>query len=117
MNTMKSVFSKIAEDKTELAKYQVELGAIDELKKFRQDTNAVISNTEKHLEVVKSAKLKLKDLENTISNNRNRIEELIRAVKTKADELGLNINTISEYKDSISTMKEVSKILGEIKKY
>jgi len=30
MNTLKSVFSKIAEDKTELAKHKVELGVIDD---------------------------------------------------------------------------------------
>lgn len=32
MNTMKSVFSKIAEDKTELAKHEVALGIADDVK-------------------------------------------------------------------------------------
>lgn len=30
MNTLKSVFSKIAEDKTELAKHEIKLGTLDE---------------------------------------------------------------------------------------
>lgn len=52
MNTMKSVFSKIAEDKTELAKHEVELGLIDDYNSiidkannFRKEASVLYSKT------------------------------------------------------------------------
>lgn len=59
MNTMKSVFSKLAElqqeDKTELAKHEVELAIVDDIAKMLGDATAILKTLQADKPVLQNA--------------------------------------------------------------
>jgi len=93
---MKSVFSKIAEDKTELAKHEVQLANIKELDNF-----------------VKA----LQKASSQIRNNKNKLGADLREIEAVKEKLQKNYNTAIENKKAVDVaMNNAMKLADEISK-
>jgi len=117
MNTLKSVFSKIAEDKTELAKHEVELGLIDDLKKYTQGLSKYESEglglktkgerLQKELRDIRSALVKWSQVGESLSkdllNDLGKFEQAAKVV-------GLNPKDSKEYNDALNTYKALTEL-------
>ena len=95
MNTLKSVFQKIAEDKTELAKHEVELALKDDLDKAykeaiaaRKKAEETFFNTQKIVEAaVQKALKEIKSYRDINANALPQFDKFKRSVK----ELGIDL--------------------------
>jgi len=110
MNTLKSVFSKIAEDKTELAKHEVELGLLDDLNSLnsqgetlRQGVNKFYSLQNQMIAYAKEERAKFVKYLTTS-------QKLIQASENKAKELGININDNISYKNAKDRIAEINNV-------
>ena len=118
MNTMKSVFSKLAdlqqEDKTELAKHEVELAIVDDLKKYTQgfakyeNEGVGLKNRGERLQSelrdVRSALSKWSQVGESLS--KDLLNDLSKFEKA-AKELGLNPKENKEYLNAEQTYKSL----------
>jgi len=98
MNTLKSVFSKIAEDKTELAKHEVELGLIDDLKKRYNDAKVLANQIEGALISFTGQKNSIEDKSARYIKEVTMLEIIAEKIQKQAKELGLDVNSIGELK-------------------
>lgn len=94
---MKSVFSKIAEDKTELAKHEVELGLLDDIKKDMTEANR---GAMKAIDLANAAK---KPAEQSLKLNKELFKKLTKAEKMAKD-LGVTeaFKTINEQTNQVA---------------
>lgn len=94
---MKSVFSKIAEDKTELAKHEVELGLLDDIKKDMTEANR---GAMKAIDLANAAK---KPAEESLKLNKELFKKLTKAEKMAKD-LGVTeaFKTINEQANQVA---------------
>jgi len=98
MNTLKSVFSKIAEDKTELAKHEVNLAGVKDLeRKIKQ-----VLDTQKKLDKINPS---LEKLIQQQKNEKGMLDVYVRESETilsefdkQAKELGVSPDSVSQYK-------------------
>ena len=121
MNTLKSVFQKIAEDKTELAKHEVELASIKELDNFvkaLQKASSQINNNKKNLGAdlreIELVVEKLKKNYNTAIENKKAVEvainnsvKLADAIAKQAKDLGIDVREIKNIPELINLVQQI----------
>lgn len=134
MNTMKSVFSKIGVEKTELAKHEVNLGLIDDLNKALEDgeslikeistENKRISDLQKRGEKIEKEQSKLGteedkagkkyfDLEDKFLKAKKDYEEAVEKFKRAREEYNSNIKEIEKSeKSKAPKVKRAQKVLN-----
>ena len=106
MNTLQNVYNKLA-DKTELAKHEVELGTIDELKKLTAEAISVKAAFNKTNEILtREAKLALIQADK-FTKDIDKIETLTSSIKKQYTELGLNYLDNENVKNAIALMKDI----------
>jgi len=89
MNTLQTIYNKL-QDKTELAKHEVELGKIDDLNKNFKELNLIMNNLESLFKEVSIKVGKSKTLSNYISDEGTKIQK-------QFDELGItNVDVRAE---------------------
>ena len=91
MNTMKSVFSKIAEDKTELAKHEVQLNLIGDFEKL---TDSFFVSGGKFEKAVQKVEASIKDMNAEYVEHvkvLSTIDSEYQKIRKAAMELGLNL--------------------------
>ena len=107
MNTLQTIYNKLSEEKTELAKHEVNLGAIDELKKLTVEAISVKAGFNKTNEIlIKEAKLAVIQA-NKFSTDIDKIETLTSSIKKQFTDLGLNYLDNEDVKKAIALMKDV----------
>ena len=90
MNTLKTVFSKLFKEETQLASHEVELALIDDLKKLNDLTE---TEAKKFVETFKKI---FSELDNCINagekyyQNADKYESMLAEIDKKSKELGLN---------------------------
>jgi uncharacterized protein YukE len=99
MNTLKSVFSKIAEDKTELAKHEVELALLDETKVLVSILGDTGRKYDDEFKKYNSALSNLKNLTITLEQTKDKIDERAKKISSMEKELGLNTNQGKEFQN------------------
>ena len=118
MNTRKTVYDKLFKEETQLAKHEVQLQSINDLKKTIADTKSSFANLEKIGDVLfqdltKAEKTK-RSFENALSSAKSLIlivgNEDIKTFTAKAKELGLDVSNVAE-------IKEILKLQNEVKEY
>ena len=114
MNTMKSVFSKIAEDKTELAKHEVNLAIVDEFKAMYNASKLFKDNTEKNIKdaaFVNKQALQIISAQEAIDKKQEdlekKAEKLYNEFSKAAKELGLNPKDSEAFKLYNDILKEL----------
>lgn len=133
MNTMKSVFSKLAdlqqEDKTELAKHEVELGVIDDAKKgmdmvLKAYNNPLWKTLERLPSEVGDTLARLKSELQDAGKGQNMAIENARKAAAMSKELGVDlpkdiqkIFDNNDYDDMLQSYESgINKLLSFIKK-
>lgn len=118
MNTRKTVYNKLFTEKTELAKHEVELQSINDLKKTIAETKGSFANLEKIGDVLfqdltKAEKTK-RSFESALLSAKslilNAANEDIKTFTAKAKELGLDVSNVAE-------IKEILKLQNDVKEY
>ncbi len=118
----KHVFKKIAElEKTELSEIQIELGAIDDLKKSTENLKKLASDFyEERLVIVQQVKTAKSKADNYLSESQ-KIEALLNNIKKQFNDLGLNSNENKDVynaeliKDNDQPIKQALQQLNNIK--
>lgn len=104
MNTMKSVFSKIAEDKTELSKEEVNLSALDDLKAAESAPNQYMD---------RAIALKKEAKQNFI-NAQNKYKEIVSLCDKyipMAEDLGIG-DAVKRFKNARKMANDMAKALN-----
>lgn len=126
MNTLKSVFSKIAEDKTELAKHEVELTVSGDSIAIAKNINAEISSFGKEINQAEKFFTELKKLqeqekkiiatldkkEDNASKLYNNAIKQMALFEKMAKDLGINANESQAYKDLRNAKNEIEPFLN-----
>lgn len=97
MNTLKTVYNKLFSEKTELAKHEVELSVVDDLKKMVSMSDNQLK-TNKNLQsvlfgMVDNINNKLKELDKVNNDNlemRKNVEVIYNNFKKSAQDLGID---------------------------
>jgi hypothetical protein len=118
MNTLKTVFSKLFKEETQLASHEVDLASIQELKKIIADAKSSFANLEKigdqlFNELSKAEKTKRGYADALASSKSlvlNYANEQSKVFLTKAKDLGLDVSNVPE-------LKEITKLQQEVKDY
>ena len=113
MNTMKSVFSKIAEDKTELAKHEVQLGLIDDFKKLSDKALSSGTNAGGNINDWLNKLPKLIEALKSSQKDQKAVIDLGEKIKKQAKDLGLDLpaNIQKEIKGSEQWFDEIATII------
>ena len=124
MNTMKSVFSKIAEDKTELAKHEVNLGIIDDISRLKKETERFLADSNKADAAIQKAVATIKDKGQFWLNNKKfsdnldkRADALFGKYEKAAKELGLDVKNspaAKEMSDIYNYSSQINDNIGNI---
>lgn len=116
MNTMKSVFSKIAEDKTELAKHEVELASVADLKKaLGAVKKGGMDNYRKARSNFDESRRNLQNAVNDLENRNEVLEKAINEFNKSVKDLGLNPNSVKEYGEAESMLQDSKAIVKNTK--
>lgn len=124
MNTQKSVFKKLSaiekvEDKVELSEERVELALVDDLKKgiekAESEKGDAFVQAQRAIRDMREARQKIKTAESSLKP----LEKIVNDIKSKYDELGISIDTMTEQRiksvDSLSQeIDEISKIIERV---
>lgn len=120
MNTRKTIYDKLFTEKVELAKHEIELGLVDDVKKVI----ATALNNKKEFKLYAAAGQThlgyMKTSAETWGKNLTEAQRLINSLTTKAKELGIAVPTeITNYDKIInegiaSTIKYIS-IINKVK--
>ena len=116
MNTLQTIYNKLA-DKTELAKHEVELGLVDNLKKDETLILSQVKIMEDLLGQVVNLEDKAKDYKNELIKNFERYESLISKITISYKELGIDWNESETKTDTAKTIKRVGDLVIKYKKY
>ena len=116
MNTMKSVFSKIAEDKTELAKHEVELASVADLKKaLGAVEKAGMANYRKSYDAFLESRRNLQNAVNDLDNRNKTLIKNIDSFAKAAQDLGLSPKSVSEFEKAQFISKNTADIVKNTK--
>jgi hypothetical protein len=118
MNTRKTVYDKLFKEETQLAKHEVELASIQELKKIISDAKSSFTNLEKigdqlFNDLSKAEKTKRGYADALASSKSlvlNYANEQSKVFLTKAKDLGIDVSNVPE-------LKEIAKLQQEVKDY
>ena len=130
MNTLKTIYDKLG-DKTELAKYEVELGLVDDLTKLIQNNtkstdnaNRLIDNVSALFKVlngikdeIDSMKIQLSNIEGAKANlggSSQDINKIILQVETQVKQLGLDVKGIKGYSTALEIIKANNSLTKEL---
>ena len=116
MNTLKTIYDKLG-DKTELAKHEVELGLVDDLKKDETLIVSQLKTIEDLLGQVVNLEDKAKGYKNELMKNFDRYNSLISKITISYKELGLDWNQSETKTNSLKTIKRVGDLVVKYKKY
>ena len=99
MKTMKSIYSKLFKEETQLASHEVELASVQELKKYYNDIYNSIQDAriglDKASKEYRALEVKfLKNFEATMKGAKDNLQQFENASK----QLGLDPNQVDEYK-------------------
>tara|TARA_R100000995_G_scaffold10121_1_gene4217 strand:- start:137 stop:508 length:372 start_codon:yes stop_codon:yes gene_type:complete len=98
MKTIETVYNKLNSNKTELATHKVELSNIKELEALisggKDDSSDMV---DRFLDAKQNCKKGIKAAENHLKNLK-KINNVLNDIKQIADDLGVNVGTIKEYK-------------------
>ena len=100
---MKSVFSKIAEDKTELAKHEVQLGLVDDIKKLYNSIQSDYETALKQAKIAASGMDKAASLAKKVQDSVKKSESITEKLIKSAKDLGLDLP--SEVKTAITQIQ------------
>lgn len=107
MNTRKTVYNKLFTEKTELAKHEVELALVDDVKKA---VNTYFSLTDtassKSVAAISSLRVAI-DLHTKAINESKILETLLAKINQNAKELGISPNQWEIYQDIQTALKDV----------
>lgn len=119
MNTLRTVFGKLA-DKTELAKHEVELNAVDEVRKFIESTTSRKQEFRKFAQITEQQLDTLKVSANMWNNDYSNASKIMEQLSLKAKEIGLELpkeflDYKKQFNDGIVKTKQYAEIINKIK--
>jgi len=98
MNTRKTIYDKLFTEKVELAKHEVELALVDDLKKRYNDAKVLANEIEGALISFTGQKNSIEDKSARYINQVTMLEIIIEKIQKQAKEIGLDVNSIGEIK-------------------
>ena len=104
MNTLKSVFQKIAEDKTELAKHEVALGSLKMITAMHDEGIDIYKEAQTWAKEMEAFTKKSRELNRRATALSNGLEKEIKDFEKKAKDLGINTNNIPELNKAIDVL-------------
>ena len=121
MNTRKTIYDKLFTEKVELAKHEIELGLVDDLKasiskvsSLDSIVNTMSSNADKTNKLFINALAQKEIILKNYNDNRKTFEKLnkelnllFKTINTQAKDLGININDLPVYKDFIKAKDDI----------
>jgi RNase adaptor protein for sRNA GlmZ degradation len=121
MNTRKTIYDKLFTEKVELAKHEIELGLVDDLKASISKVsslglivNTMSSNADKTNKLFINALAQKEIILKNYNDNRKTFEKLnkelnllFKTINTQAKDLGININDLPVYKDFIKAKDDI----------
>jgi len=110
MNTLKTIYDKIG--KTELAKHEVELASINDLKKIIANGNSIYKRGVQFVDKKDALKKEAITLNGESKGLLSGGEKLINDFLSSANELGINVNQIKEVQEA----KDIIGVLNTIEK-
>ena len=120
MNTRKTIYDKLFTEKVELAKHEVELATIDEVRKFIESTTNRQQEFRKFAQITEQQLDNLKVSANMWGNDYSSADKVMEQLSLKAKEIGLELpKEFLEYKkrfkDGIIKTKHYVEIINKIK--
>ncbi len=97
MNTLKTVFSKLFKEETQLASHEVELALIDDLKKSLKTFDSTVLEYDSFEAKYKSLKSEADNLISKIDNSKKSLEGIKAKYQSTIKDLGLNPASSNEY--------------------
>ena len=104
MNTLQNVYDRLS-DKTELAKHEINLASINDLKKIIENGKSIYKNGVQFVDKKDALKKEALNLNGLAKALLSGGQKLLNEFLSSAKELGININQIKE-------VQEVEDILG-----
>ncbi len=124
METIKTVFEKIANDKVELATHKIELALIDDLKKRNQELFKSLEKSDKlwrdyqdYLTNADKPFSKMIDSYDDLDGSMQFAEGVSNRFIKAAKELGVDVKSNKDYENIISNLKTASKVLRTISSF
>lgn len=126
---MENILKKIAEfdkvNETKLAKHEVNLALVDELKKVNDDILNSLKNADNswrayqdYLTRADAPFKKMIQMRESLLSSTGKIEQLLKNAETQAKNLGLNVNDIPLYsviKSNLNKKNEIIKTIDSFK--
>ena len=106
MNTRKTVYDKLFTEKVELAKHEVELASIDELKKLVDNSEAILKTYNTSANNFKSAAKTIVRLGDEFRDKTGKINDLASTLKKQFADLGLNYLDNADVKIAIALLQK-----------
>jgi hypothetical protein len=120
MNTRKTVYNKLFTEKVELAKHEVELALIDDIKKLMNSALSRKGEFQKFSQTIQQQLDNLRVSSNMWNRDLSEAQTLISNLVVKAKEIGVSVpNEVLAYekiiKEGVSETKNYSNIVTKIK--
>jgi phage shock protein A len=120
MNTRKTIYDKLFTEKVELAKHEVELALIDDIKKLMNSALSRKAEFQKFAQTVQQQLDNLRVSSNMWNRDLSEAQTLISNLVVKAKEIGVAVpNEVLAYekiiKEGVSETKNYSNIVAKIK--
>ena len=118
---MENILKKIAEfdkvNETKLAKHEVELGSLDMIKSMLNDSNATYKKGVEWSKEMEAFTKKAKVLNAEAKGILNGLQKELNDFKQKANELGLKVDSIPEFKKAVDSLGPLDNIIKMTQKY
>ena len=126
MNTQKSVYNRLFSEskKTELETHKVELGLIDDLKKYSQVSDRANKTIQSDSKKVKKLQSEIRTVLTEVNASSNALTEVLKELKNDlnkfekaASDLGIKAEQSKEYvaaKNSIKDIEKAKKLADDI---
>ena len=119
MNTLQTIYNKL-QDKTELAKHEVELTAVDEVRKFIESTTKRKEEFKKFAQLTNQQLDNLKVSANMWGNDYSAADKIMQQLSLKAKEIGIELpkeflDYKKQFNDGIIKTKNYAEIITKIK--
>ena len=120
MNTLQTIYNKL-EDKTELASHEVELTAVDEVRKFIESTTKRKEEFKKFAQLTNQQLDNLKVSANMWGNDYSAADKIMQELSLKAKEIGIELpkeflDYKKQFNDGIIKTKNYAEIIKEEEK-
>jgi hypothetical protein len=131
MNTLKSVFNRIAKEETNLSTHEVELGLIDDLNKFintnsnykskaitiNENVSSLFKILNGIIDEFDNMKIQLSNIDGATANlggSNQDISNVISKIEAQTKELGVDVKSIKSYSTAIEIIKENNTLIKEL---